>query len=176
MSRDVHSCTHWLRPRNSPPPSHLDSYYEGAIGQQDRRHLLVTPCVNQLASLQIDLAAISQILVGLSPSICRPREGFFHKFDFDTVLLALKRTAVCNLPLSLRFEQRTSCYYPFCFVSTLVQSAYMESCLDQGVMAGPCILQPAVHMQYRHVMYKCSCILQYIQSILYSCINHTLLC
>ncbi len=44
MSRDVHSCTHWLRPRNSPPPPHLDSYYEGAIGQQDRRHLFVTTC------------------------------------------------------------------------------------------------------------------------------------
>jgi hypothetical protein len=31
----VHSCTHWLRLRNSPPPPpHLGSYvYEGAIGQ-----------------------------------------------------------------------------------------------------------------------------------------------
>ncbi len=43
MSRDVHSCTHWLRPRNSPLPPHLDSYYEGAIGQQ--RYLFVTPCL-----------------------------------------------------------------------------------------------------------------------------------
>jgi hypothetical protein len=35
ISRDVHSCTHWLRPRNSPlPPPHLDSYNEGAIGKQ----------------------------------------------------------------------------------------------------------------------------------------------
>jgi hypothetical protein len=35
MSRYVHSCTHWLRdPRKSPPPPHLDSHYEGAIGQQ----------------------------------------------------------------------------------------------------------------------------------------------
>jgi hypothetical protein len=33
MSRDVHS-THWLRPRNPPLPSHLDSLYDGAIGQQ----------------------------------------------------------------------------------------------------------------------------------------------
>jgi hypothetical protein len=32
MSRDVHhSCTHCLRPRNSPLPPHLDSYYEGAM-------------------------------------------------------------------------------------------------------------------------------------------------
>ncbi len=42
MSRDVHSCTHWLRPRNSPPPPHLDSYYEGLLVSKDRRHLFVT--------------------------------------------------------------------------------------------------------------------------------------
>jgi hypothetical protein len=29
----VYSCTHWLRPRNSPLPPHLGSYNEGAIGQ-----------------------------------------------------------------------------------------------------------------------------------------------
>jgi hypothetical protein len=34
MSRDVPSCTHWLSPRNPQNPPHLDSYYEGAIGQQ----------------------------------------------------------------------------------------------------------------------------------------------
>jgi hypothetical protein len=28
----VNSCIHWMRPRNSPLPSHLGSY-EGAIGQ-----------------------------------------------------------------------------------------------------------------------------------------------
>jgi hypothetical protein len=46
MSRDVHSCTYWLRARNPPPPHHppaLGLVYEGAIGQQDRRHLFVTP-------------------------------------------------------------------------------------------------------------------------------------
>ncbi len=32
MSRDVHSWTHWLRTPFLPP--HLDSYYEGANGQQ----------------------------------------------------------------------------------------------------------------------------------------------
>ncbi len=42
MSRDVqHSGSHWLRPR---PPPHFGSYTRGAIGQQDRRHFLVTPC------------------------------------------------------------------------------------------------------------------------------------
>ncbi len=29
----VHSCTHWLRPRNSPPPPAIGLIYEGAIGQ-----------------------------------------------------------------------------------------------------------------------------------------------
>jgi hypothetical protein len=33
MSRDVHSCTHWLRPNDPPIPPDLDSIYEGAIGQ-----------------------------------------------------------------------------------------------------------------------------------------------
>jgi hypothetical protein len=34
MSRDVHSCTHWLRSPQLPTfPLHLDLYYEGAIGQ-----------------------------------------------------------------------------------------------------------------------------------------------
>jgi hypothetical protein len=34
MSRDVHSCTHWLRSRNSLPPPAFGRVYEGAIGQQ----------------------------------------------------------------------------------------------------------------------------------------------
>jgi hypothetical protein len=34
MSRDVHSCTHWPRPRNPPYPPVLGLVYEGAIGQQ----------------------------------------------------------------------------------------------------------------------------------------------
>jgi hypothetical protein len=34
MSRDVHSCTHWLRPRNFLLPPHLKTYMGDAIGQQ----------------------------------------------------------------------------------------------------------------------------------------------
>ncbi len=30
----VYRCTHWLRPRNSPPPPAFGLHYEGAIGQQ----------------------------------------------------------------------------------------------------------------------------------------------
>jgi hypothetical protein len=47
MSRDVHSCTHWLRPRNPPPPSPIppvyDAYTRALLVSKDRRHLFVTP-------------------------------------------------------------------------------------------------------------------------------------
>jgi hypothetical protein len=43
MSRDVHSCTHLLRPRNSLLFPHLDSYYEGAIGQKRQTTSLCNP-------------------------------------------------------------------------------------------------------------------------------------
>jgi hypothetical protein len=44
MSRDVHSCTHWLRPRNPPPPA-FGLVYEGAIGQQRQTTSLFNPLV-----------------------------------------------------------------------------------------------------------------------------------
>jgi hypothetical protein len=40
----VHSYTHWLRPRNPPPP-YVGSHMRAVLNSQDRRHLLVTPCV-----------------------------------------------------------------------------------------------------------------------------------
>ncbi len=40
----VHSCTHWLRDRASPPPPpHLGSKARALLVSQDRRHLFVTP-------------------------------------------------------------------------------------------------------------------------------------
>ncbi len=38
----VYSCSHWLRPRNSPSP-HLGSYTGALLVSQDRRHLFVPP-------------------------------------------------------------------------------------------------------------------------------------
>jgi hypothetical protein len=38
----VLSCTHRLRPRNSPPPPHLGSYTRALLVSQDRLHLFVT--------------------------------------------------------------------------------------------------------------------------------------
>ncbi len=35
LSLFVHSCTHWLRPRNPPAPHAFGLIYEGAIGQID---------------------------------------------------------------------------------------------------------------------------------------------
>ena len=41
----MYSCTHWLRPRNSPPfPAFGLIYMRAVLVSQDRRHLLVTPC------------------------------------------------------------------------------------------------------------------------------------
>jgi hypothetical protein len=40
----VHSCTHWLKPLDSPPPnSHLGLFTRALMVSQDRRHLFVTP-------------------------------------------------------------------------------------------------------------------------------------
>jgi hypothetical protein len=42
-----HSCTHCLNPRKAatlPPPPHLGSYKRALLVNQNRRHLLVTPC------------------------------------------------------------------------------------------------------------------------------------
>jgi hypothetical protein len=40
-----------------------------------------------------------------SPAICRPWEGFIHKFDFEPVLPASKTSAVCNLPVLKDFNR-----------------------------------------------------------------------
>jgi hypothetical protein len=42
----VYSCTHWQRPRNSPPPPHLGSYARALLVSQDRRHLFCNPLIS----------------------------------------------------------------------------------------------------------------------------------
>jgi hypothetical protein len=66
-----------------------------------------------------------------SPAICRPQEGYIQKFVYHAVLPASKTTAVGNLQVLSRFEQRTTGtrYCVFCCVSTLIQAGYMQSCL-----------------------------------------------
>ncbi len=48
------------------------------------------------------------------PAICRPRKGFFHNFDFETVLPVSKMTAGRNLPVLLRFVLCPTRYGVFC--------------------------------------------------------------
>jgi hypothetical protein len=43
MSRDVHSCTHWLRPRNPRPHPHAFGLVRALLVSKYRRHLFVTP-------------------------------------------------------------------------------------------------------------------------------------
>ncbi len=43
----VHSCTHWMRPRNYPPPPHLGSYTRALLVSQDRLHPLCDPLVSR---------------------------------------------------------------------------------------------------------------------------------
>ncbi len=49
----VHSCTHWLRPRNAPPPHAFGLVYEGAIGQPRRTTSLCDPLVNTDCTLAL---------------------------------------------------------------------------------------------------------------------------
>ncbi len=43
----LHSCTHWLRPRNSPLSPRIGTRITRALlVSKDRRHLFVTPCHN----------------------------------------------------------------------------------------------------------------------------------
>ncbi len=47
----VHSCTHWLRPATPTPPPHLGSYTRALLVSQDRRHLFVTPWLQDRSPL-----------------------------------------------------------------------------------------------------------------------------
>ncbi len=44
----MYSCTHWLKPRNPPPPPSLGSYTRALLVNQERRHLFVTPWVEPI--------------------------------------------------------------------------------------------------------------------------------
>ncbi len=61
MSRDVHSCTHWLRPRNPPPhPPAFGLVHEDAIGQQRQT---ISLCLQRWAGPQlVPLCAFPQLV------------------------------------------------------------------------------------------------------------------
>jgi hypothetical protein len=54
------------------------------------------------------------------PAISRPRGGFFHNFDFETVLPLSKTTAGRNFPVLLRFVLCPARYSFFCSGKTLI--------------------------------------------------------
>ncbi len=62
------------------------------------------------------------------PAVSRPRGGFFHNFDFETVLPLSKTIAGRNFPLFLRFVLCPTRYSVFCSGKTLIQSRSMLSC------------------------------------------------
>ncbi len=62
------------------------------------------------------------------PAICPPRKGFFHNFDFETVLPVSKTTAGRNFPVLLRFVLCPTRYRVFCSGKTFIQSRSMLSC------------------------------------------------
>jgi hypothetical protein len=87
MSRDVHSCTHWLRLRNSPlpPPAFgVDSYYESAIGQHRKTTSLCNPLMSPVET-NCDVAEVRRTAILLLSSAKSPR-NCFHAY---TVVLAV---------------------------------------------------------------------------------------
>jgi hypothetical protein len=69
-------CTHWLRPRNTPPP-HLGSYKWALLVSQDRRHLFGTPyyryidaVLNHIAPLPFFLCD-TILLISLAVTLAR---------------------------------------------------------------------------------------------------------
>ncbi len=62
----MHSCTHWLRPRNYPPPPHLGSYTRALLVSQDRRHLFVTPCCSVFYRCFYNVGNVPYIKSGLN--------------------------------------------------------------------------------------------------------------
>jgi hypothetical protein len=52
----VHSCTHWLSPRNFPLPPHVGSSTRALLVSHDRRHLLVTPWIQSCLTRPVILS------------------------------------------------------------------------------------------------------------------------
>ncbi len=63
----VHSCTHWLRPRNPPPPA-FGLYTRALLVSQDRRHLFVIPWKSRI---RIILESAVSILYTVTSSSAR---------------------------------------------------------------------------------------------------------
>ncbi len=66
MSRDVHSCTHWLRPPQLPPsPRIWTRMTRSLLVSQDRRHLFVTPWFYLISQYYVSFSVAVPAAVGL---------------------------------------------------------------------------------------------------------------
>ncbi len=91
----MHSCTHWLSPRTSPP--HWGSYTSALLVSQDRRHLVVTSCFN--ISIQILYKIAGRLFCSFKRSTafriqnCKLVECFMRNLGYflDTSYLHCKR-------------------------------------------------------------------------------------
>jgi hypothetical protein len=108
------ACTHWLRPRNSPLPSHSGSYTRVVLVSQDRRHLSVTPWLRDLDSQQrirershgrYFLTILLQIFNQFASKHARVTHYLFYTFSAAAIRWVDSEFSVLRIPI---FFLRTS--------------------------------------------------------------------
>ncbi len=111
---------------------------EGGGGQAGSRHETIEKTSNLVSIQARDHGPVAPVLVPTniikSACVCRCIESVFWRrclyyFSLHALTLASDTTGVCNLPLSIRFEQRITRYCVYCRPEYLIKSGYMESCL-----------------------------------------------
>ncbi len=148
MSRDVHSCTHQLRPHNSPPSPHLGSYYEGPIGQQRQTTSLCYPLITRNQK--------PTIFVG---SQAKPR----HKEDEPRCPLPSRHLCHVCAP-SVSGPPFSSCHAIVApFPPSVVTNPKLSS-------SAPLLQYDALH-QRKHFLISCCCLLGVLlYFVLFCCI------
>ncbi len=117
MSRDVHSCTHWLRPRNPLNPSAFGLVYEGAIGQLRQTTSLCNPLLPGFTEVfKVYRIHYSHTLAHNSPSpLYTTREALQKKSDlcFPRIQTARPRSRFLYSYICERFiySQARSAYF-----------------------------------------------------------------
>jgi hypothetical protein len=86
----IHSCTHWLRPRNPSHPPALGSVYKGPIGQQRKTTSLCNPPVLHVRIINDDLRL--GLLRFISPFLYvsnRNQISTLHQSDLNAILFTI---------------------------------------------------------------------------------------
>ncbi len=118
----MHSCTHWLRPRNFPPsPPHLGSYARALRVSQDKRHLFVTPCpsksnLNILIYLRVSPHCLEGPQQNEAQLFLKPKQNKLFKFGFNTVYcvpvpVSLQNGKSRSFPALLRIRIRIDLHH-----------------------------------------------------------------